>query len=69
VEQERHEAARLERHEEEVMKTPAQRKADERKRHADAGRVPRTHYIHPDDSAKLAKYVARLNKVRNHGPQ
>jgi hypothetical protein len=45
------------------VKTPAQRKADERKRHAEAGRVPRTHYIHPDDSAKLARYVARLNKA------
>lgn len=46
------------------MKSPAQRKAEERKRHARAGRVPRTHYIHPDDTAKLAKYVARLNKAR-----
>lgn len=46
------------------MKTPAQRKADERQRHAEAGRVPRTHYIHPLDGPKLARYVARLNKAR-----
>ena len=46
------------------MKTPAQRKAEERKRHARAGRVPRTHYIYPEDSARLAKYVALLNKRR-----
>ena len=48
------------------MKTPAQRKADERARHAAAGRVPRTYYIHPDDTAKLAKYAARLNKAREN---
>jgi hypothetical protein len=41
-------------------KTAAQRKADERARHRDAGRVAVTHYIYPEDREKVARYIKRL---------
>lgn len=43
-------------------KTPAQRKADERRRYKDAGLVAVTVWINPDDRAKLAHYIKRLNQ-------
>jgi len=43
-------------------KTPAQRKADERRRYKEAGLVAITVWIHPDDRAKLAHYIKRLNQ-------
>ena len=42
--------------------TPAQRKAAERARHKEAGRVAVTVYIYPPDREKLALYVKRLNE-------
>lgn len=42
--------------------TAAQRKAAERQRYADKGMKPRTHWIYPEDSEKLARYVKRLNE-------
>ena len=46
------------------MKTPAQRKADERARQAQLGRVPVQVWVHPDDRARVQKYAARVNKAR-----
>ena len=46
-------------------RTPAQRKADERQRQRDAGRVVVQVWIHPDDRAKLAHYIKRLNERRD----
>lgn len=44
------------------MTTPAaQRKATERQRHRDAGRVVVQVWIFPDDRVKLARYIKRLN--------
>jgi hypothetical protein len=40
----------------------AQRKAAERARHKEAGRVAVTVYIYPADRTKLARYVKRLNE-------
>lgn len=45
-----------------ASKTPAQRKADERQRHKEAGRVAVTVHIYPADRAKLAHYIKRLNE-------
>jgi hypothetical protein len=42
-------------------KTPAERKADERQRQRDAGLVVVQVWVHPDDRAKLAHYIKRLN--------
>lgn len=45
------------------MTTPAAKwKSAERQRYRDAGLVPRTVYIYPGDSEKLARYVKRLNE-------
>jgi hypothetical protein len=49
-----------------MTQTAAQRKAAERGRHKDAGRVAVTHYIYPADRPRLARYVARL--VRRVNP-
>lgn len=43
------------------MTTPAaQRKAAERARHKEAGRVAVTVWVYPEDRAKLAHYIKRL---------
>lgn len=43
------------------MTTPAaQRKAAERARHKEAGRVAVTHHIYPEDREKVARYIKRL---------
>jgi hypothetical protein len=44
-----------------MTKTAAERKADERARHKEAGRVAVTVHIYPEDRAKLAHYIKRLN--------
>ncbi len=46
-------------------KTAAQRKAEERQRQRDRGRVVVQVWIHPDDRAKLAHYIKRLNERRD----
>jgi len=43
-----------------AAKTAAERKADERRRHSEAGRVAVTHYIYPEDREKVARYIKRL---------
>jgi hypothetical protein len=50
--------------------TAAQRKAAERARHKEAGRVAVTHYIYPQDREKLALYVQWLTaqSTVQHGP-
>lgn len=40
--------------------TATQRKAAERARHKEAGRVAVTVWIYPEDRAKLARYIKRL---------
>lgn len=47
-----------------TAQTPAQRKAAERQRQREQGRMAVTVWIHPDDKAKLAAYVARLNRSK-----
>ena len=47
-----------------AAKTASQRKADERQRQRDAGRVVVQVWVHPDDRAKLAHYIKRLNERR-----
>lgn len=43
------------------MTTPAaQRKAAERARHKEGGRVAVTHYIYPEDREKVSRYIKRL---------
>lgn len=42
----------------------AQRKAAERARHKDAGRVAVTVWIWPEDREHLARYIKRLNERR-----
>lgn len=43
------------------MSSPAaQRKAAERARHKEAGRVAVTHYVYPEDREKVAHYIKRL---------
>lgn len=44
--------------------TAAQRKAAERSRHKEAGRVAVTVHIYPEDRDKLAHYIKRLNERR-----
>ena len=46
------------------MKSPAQRKADERTRQRDLGRVPVQVWVDPEDRARVQRYAARLNKQR-----
>jgi len=48
-------------------KTVAQRKADERRRYKEAGLVAVTVWIRPDDRAKLAHYIKRLNQRAERG--
>ena len=46
-----------------AMSSPAaQRKAAERARHKEAGRVAVTHYIYPEARELLKRYVQRLNE-------
>lgn len=45
-------------------KTAAQRKADERQRQREFGRVVVQVWVHPDDRPKLAHYIKRLNERR-----
>lgn len=47
------------------MKTPAERKADERRRQREAGRVVVQVWIYPEDKPKLAHYIKRLNERRS----
>jgi hypothetical protein len=47
------------------MKTPAERKADERQRYRDLGLVVVQVWVHPQDREKLARYVKRLNQRAN----
>lgn len=45
------------------MTTPAAKwKAAERARHKEAGRVPVTHHIYPEDRELVARYIKRLNE-------
>ena len=44
--------------------TPAQRKAAERQRQRNSGLVAVTVWIDPEDRAKLAHYIKRLNERR-----
>jgi len=46
-------------------KTAAQRKAAERARQKEAGRVVVQVWVHPDDREKLAHYIRRLNDRRS----
>ena len=51
------------------MTTPAaQRKAAERARHKEAGRVAVTHYIYPEDREKVARYIKRLGVAHRTCP-
>lgn len=45
-----------------MTKTAAQRKAAERARHKEAGRVAVTHYVYPEDRELVARYIKRLNQ-------
>jgi len=45
--------------------TPAERKAAERQRQRELGRVVVQVWVHPDDRAKLAHYIKRLNERRD----
>ncbi len=45
--------------------TAAERKAAERQRQRDAGRVVVQVWVHPDDRVKLAHYIKRLNERRD----
>lgn len=42
--------------------TAAKRKAAERARHKEAGRVAVTHYVYHEDREKVARYIKRLNE-------
>ncbi len=44
--------------------TAAERKAAERARHKEAGRVAVTVHIYPQDRDNLARYIKRLNQRR-----
>jgi len=46
------------------MKSPAQRKRDERKRMRKAGYVLRQFWVHPKDWARVAKYLQRIKNGR-----
>ena len=48
-----------------TAKSAAQRKADERQRQRDAGRVVVQVWVHPLDRDKLARYIKRLNERRD----
>ena len=45
-----------------AAKTAAQRKAEERQRHREAGRVIVQAWVYPEDRPKLARYIKRLNE-------
>ncbi len=45
-----------------MTQTPAERKAAERTRHKEAGRVAVTVHIYPEDRPKLAHYIKRMNE-------
>lgn len=45
-----------------MTQTAAERKAAERARYKEAGRVAVTVHIYPDDREKLARYIKRLNE-------
>ena len=45
-----------------LTKSPAQRKAAERQRQRDQGRVAVTVWIDPADRTKVARYIKRLNE-------
>ena len=45
--------------------TPAERKAAERQRQRERGRVAVQVWVHPDDREKLARYIKRVNGRRN----
>lgn len=47
-----------------MTSTAAQRKAAERARHKEAGRVAVTVHIYPEDRENLARYIKRLNQRR-----
>lgn len=47
-----------------TAKSASQRKADERQRQRDAGRVVVQVWVHPLDRDKLARYIKRLNERR-----
>lgn len=46
------------------MKTPNERKADERERMRDRGYVLRQFWIHPDDWEHARTYLQRVNRRR-----
>lgn len=46
------------------MKSPAERKRDERERMRALGFVLRQFWIHPKDWERVQKYLARVNKRR-----
>lgn len=50
-----------------MTQTAAQRKAAERARHKEAGRVAVTVWIYQQDRDKLARYIKRLNQRANQG--
>ena len=50
-----------------TAKTASQRKAAERQRQREAGRVVVQVWIYPGDRTKLARYVKRLNERTLHG--
>ena len=45
-----------------MTQTAAERKAAERARHKEAGRVAVSVYIYQEDRTKLAHYIKRLNE-------
>lgn len=45
-----------------MTSTAAERKAAERARHKEAGRVPVTVYVYPEARELLHRYVKRLNE-------
>lgn len=47
-----------------TAQTPAERKASERQRRADAGLTRLEVYAHPDDHAAIKAYAAKLAKKR-----
>jgi hypothetical protein len=47
-----------------TMKSPAERKRDERKRMRKAGYVLRQFWVHPKDWARVAKYLQRIKSRR-----
>jgi len=50
------------------MSSPAAKwKAAERARHKEAGRVPVTVQIYPEDRDKLRRYIKRLNERTERG--